>query len=359
MAEDQDQSQKTEEPTPRKLEQARRKGQVVSSQEVKHLFILMGVLLLVMVFAPFAMARMTAGMGAFLTILHTVPVEGAPLRDFLTEAAAEILLVLALPLVLLVALAIAATLVQHGLVLSGEQLKPKLEKLSLIKGLQRQFSARALVEFVKGLAKIAIVGTVAALIILPEIAGFEQLAGLATGPMMERVWVLATRMLIAVVAVMAVIAGLDYMFQRYEFYKQQRMTKQEIKDEYKQTEGDPMVKARLRQIRLERSRRRMMASVPEADVVITNPTHFAVAMKYDPASMAAPRLVAKGVDVLARRIREVAEASGVMVVENPPLARALYAAVELDGEIPPEHYKAVAEVISYVFKLQRRPMPAA
>ena len=137
------------------------------------------------------------------------------------------------------------------------------------------------------------------------------------------------------------------------------MTKQEVKDENKQTEGDPMVKGRLRQIRMERARQRMMASVPEADVVITNPTHYAVALKYDPGSMDAPRCLAKGMDDLALRIREVATENDVAIVENPPLARALHQAVEVDREIPPEHYKAVAEVISYVFRLQRRAMPAA
>ena len=153
-------------------------------------------------------------------------------------------------------------------------------------------------------------------------------------------------------AVMTVVAALDYAFQRRSFIKQMRMTKQEVRDEHKQAEGDPQIKARIRRLRMERAQKRMMAAVPEADVVITNPTHFAVALAYDMEAMSAPRLVAKGADVLAQRIREVAEENEVPLVENPPLARALYASVELDQEIPPEHYQAVAQVIGYVMRLK-------
>jgi len=360
MAEDQDQSQKTEEPTPRKLEEARKKGQVANSQEVKHWFVLLGVLIVVLAFAPMAASDMSRGLAAFLTTVHTIPTDAGSLLDFMTGAVVEFALILLLPLLTLVVMAIAGTLVQHGLLFSAESLKPKLEKISPLKGAKRLFSTKALVEFVKGLLKISIVGGVAAAVIVPEFAGIEQFAGLPAAYVLEQVWVMALKMLVAVLAVMTVIAGLDYLYQRYEFTKQQRMTRQEVKDEFKQTEGDPMVKARLRQIRVERARRRMMSAVPDSDVVITNPTHYAIAMAYDPGAMAAPKVVAKGVDSLALKIREVAEANDVTVVENPPLARALYAAVDIDEEVPPEHYKAVAEVISYVFKLRnRRVTPAA
>ena len=159
-------------------------------------------------------------------------------------------------------------------------------------------------------------------------------------------------MLVAVLAVLAAIAIADLIFQRYRHKKQLRMTKQEVKEEHKQAEGDPTAKQRLRQIRQERARQRMMAAVPDADVVITNPTHFAVALKYDSEEMDAPRVVAKGQDLIAQRIREIAEDNDIIIVENPPLARALFASVELDDEVPPEHYQAVAEVISYVWGLR-------
>jgi flagellar biosynthetic protein FlhB len=165
-------------------------------------------------------------------------------------------------------------------------------------------------------------------------------------------WKAASKMLIAVLAVVTVIAALDMLYQKVQHTKQMRMSRQEIKDELKQTDGDPMVKARLRQIRMERARQRMMQAVPESTVVVTNPTHFAVALKYEHDSMDAPELVAKGADLVAKRIREVAEENDVPLVENPPLARALYGGVEVGQPIPTEHYRAVAEVIGYVMQLR-------
>ena len=358
MAEEQDQSQKTEEPTPRKLEEARKKGQVASSQEVKHWFAILGALILVLAFAPAAATGMTEGMATFLTHVHSIPLDPTALVDLLAAAALDIAWYLLAPLIVLLLMAVAGGFVQHGPLLSAESLKPKLDKINPIKGLKRQFSLRALMEFVKGILKIAIVGAIATAVIMPEFDGLEAFTGLPMATTMERVWSMAVTMLVAVLAVMTVIAGLDLLYQRFEFHKQQRMTKQELKDEFKQSEGDPLVKAKLRQIRTERARRRMMAAVPDADVVITNPTHVAVAMKYDPEAMAAPVVVAKGADLIAKRIRELAEEHDVAVVENPPLARALFQAVDIDQSIPPEHYRAVAEVISYVFKLRRQPMPS-
>lgn len=357
MAEDQDDSQKTEEPTRKKLDDARNKGQVASSQEVKHWFILFAGLLLIGLFAPWSLDQLTGGMRGFLSTIHQVPTDSGSLVVLMRRAMEQITLVLALPLLALVVFAAAAGLVQNGLMWTVDPLKPKLEKISLIKGFKRLFSLKSLVEFAKGIAKITIVGVVATLVVWRDLAAVDAYAGLPAGALMERVWWMSVKLMIAVLAVMSAIAGLDWLYQRFDFTKQQRMTRQEVKDEFKQTEGDPMVKARLRQIRMERARQRMMAAVPEADVVITNPTHYAVAMKYEVDSMGAPRVVAKGVDHLALRIRELAKEHDVPVMENPPLARALYAAVEVDQEVPPEHYKAVAEIIAYVFRLQGRRLP--
>jgi flagellar biosynthetic protein FlhB len=162
------------------------------------------------------------------------------------------------------------------------------------------------------------------------------------------------KLMTAILSVLVVLAGLDVLFQRWTHYQQMRMSRQEIKDEYKQTEGDPHVRSRMRQLRMERARNRMMQNVPDSTVVITNPTHFAVALKYDPDTMDAPVCVAKGLDLIALKIREIAEGAGVIIVENPPLARTLHKAIEIDEAIPPEHYKAVAEVISYVFRLKKK-----
>jgi flagellar biosynthetic protein FlhB len=359
MAEDQDDSQKTEDPTQKKLDDARKKGQVATSQEVKHWFILFAGLLLIGLFAPFALGSLTGGMRGLLTSLHQVPTDQGSLIVLMRRAMETVTLTLALPLLALVLFAALAGFVQNGLLWTVEPLKPKLEKISLIKGAKRLFSLKSLVEFAKGIAKITIVGVVATLVVWRDLAALDSYAGLPAAALMERVWWLSVKMMLAVLAVMGAIAGLDWLYQRFDFTKQQRMSKQEIKDEFKQTEGDPMVKARLRQIRTERSRRRMMAAVPEADVVVTNPTHYAVAMSYDASGQGAPKVVAKGVDHLAKKIRELATQHDVPVMENPPLARALYAAVDVDQEVPPEHYKAVAEIIAYVFKLQGKGLPGA
>ncbi|MEE8515553.1 MAG: EscU/YscU/HrcU family type III secretion system export apparatus switch protein, partial [Alphaproteobacteria bacterium] len=197
-----------------------------------------------------------------------------------------------------------------------------------------------------------LIAMVGAMVVVPEFDRITQIPSYHPTELGDFIWTLAVRMIIAVLAVMTVVAGADMFFQKYKYAKEQRMTKQEVKDEHKQSEGDPMVKSRLRQIRMERARQRMMAAVPEATVVITNPTHFAVALKYQHDEMPVPVVIAKGVDDVALRIRKVADEQDIPIVENPPLAQALYAGVEIDQEVPPDHYKAVAEVIGYVMRLK-------
>ena len=354
---DEDQGQKTEEPSQRKLQEARRKGQVVTSQEVKHAAALLGGTLLIALFIPMMGQGVVTEMGAFLASLHQIDTDSRALIHLMTSGLANLALLVLLPMMVFLVLGVAASMAQHGWLVSTESITPKLEKLSLIKGFKRIFSLRSIVELLKGLLKIGLVGVVGWLVVGPELEGIETLTGLSVPAMLDRVWDLSLQLIIAVLALMSVVAGLDYLYQRWEFMKQQRMSKQELKDEYKQTEGDPMVKSRLRSIRMERARRRMMAAVPAADVVITNPTHFAVALQYEPETMAAPKVTAKGADNVAMRIREIAQEHGIPIVENPPLARVLHSAVDVDDEVPPEQYKAVAEVISYVFGLQRRAMP--
>ncbi len=355
MAEDTDDSQKTEEPTHRKLEKSREKGQIAQSQEIKHVFSLATGVLVIGVFLPIFGTDLTGGLGHFLTHLHEVNTDPGAVLELMTTGVFRITAILAIPLLLFVLSAAAASLVQFGFLISAENMKPNLNKLSPIKGLKRMFGPRAVVELVKGIIKISLVGAAAYFLVSPLLGGgVETLAGTSMDRLLTIVWREVLLLTVIVTVMTAGLAAIDYAYQRYEFMKQQRMTKQEVKDEYKQTEGDPHVKGRLRSIRQQRARQRMMAAVPQADVVVTNPTHFAVAMRYRPEEMAAPRVVAKGIDSLALKIREVAAEHEVAVVENPPLARALYAVVEIDQEVPPEHYKAVAEVISYVFRLQNR-----
>jgi flagellar biosynthetic protein FlhB len=357
MADDQDDSQKTEEPTQKRLDEARQKGNVANSREINHWFMIAAATLFVTAFAPQTLSDMQRALTPFIESPDAIPTDLDHLRRITLSLFGDLLLASLMPLAVVVVAAIAGGFLQQGFLVSAENIMPKLEKISPMAGINRLFSARSIAEFVKGLIKLAIVGTVATMLIWPLIG---QLAAITTMEMVQVLLLsqsLATRLMIGVLAVMTLIAALDFLYQKFEHLRKLRMSRQELKDEYRQSEGDPMVKGRLRQIRMERARRRMMAAVPQADVVITNPTHYAVALKYVAADMSAPRLVAKGVDAVALKIREIAKANDVAVVENPPLARGLYAAVDLDQEIPPEHYKAVAEVIGYVMRLKRRMAP--
>jgi flagellar biosynthetic protein FlhB len=358
MAEDADQSQKTEEPTHKKLEEARKKGQVASSREVNHWFMILAATVCMIAFVPSMMRDIKLALLKFVQAPHAINADLDQIRLVMIELVADLGAAVMVPLAVVVVAALGGGLVQNGLVIAAQRIQPKLEKISLASGVKRLFSLRAIAEFVKGILKLALVATVATVLILPEFHSLASIPALDAAQVMGLVHDLAIQMLLAVLAVVTVIAALDFLYQKYEFIKTMRMSRHELREEFKQTEGDPMIKSRLRQIRMERARRRMMAAVPEADVVVTNPTHYAVALEYEAAEMAAPKVVAKGVDSLARRIREIAEEHDVAVVENPPLAQALYAGVEIDEEIPEEHYKAVAEIIGYVFRLKRKAIPA-
>jgi flagellar biosynthesis protein FlhB len=262
----------------------------------------------------------------------------------------EIIAAAAIPFLVLIVAAVAGNMIQHRFLWSTEPLRPALSKISPAAGLKRLFSRQALVNFAKGLAKLALVGGIMAALLWPERGRLEALVDTDPAGTLGVTRALSLSTLGVVVAVLTVIAALDYLWQYRQWHERQKMSLRELKEEFKQTEGDPAIKAKIRQLRQTRARKRMMAQVPKASVVITNPTHFAVALQYE-RGMNAPVCLAKGADAIALRIRAVAEEARVPVVENPTLARALHATVELDQEIPPEHYKAVAEVISYVMRL--------
>ncbi|MDJ0948662.1 MAG: flagellar biosynthesis protein FlhB [Alphaproteobacteria bacterium] len=355
MAEETEQHEKTEEPTPRKLEEARKKGNVATSREVNHWFLILAATIALMIFVPGMFESIGAALSKVIAAAGTPASEDLAIMPVVRQMLIDIGIALAPLVILLLVAALGSGLSQNGFMFTAETIVPKLEKISIFKGVKRLFSVKSLVEFAKGILKIAIVGTVVILVLVPSLSSLDTTVSLVMPELLQLLRSTAMRVLIAVLAVMTVITVLDVLYQRMEHTKKLRMSRQEIKDELKQTEGDPHIKAKLRQIRMERARQRMMAKVPDADVVITNPTHYSVALEYDSDTMAAPRMVAKGIDALALRIREVAEEHDVPIVENPPLARALYATVELEQEVPPEHYRAVAEVISYVMGLKAKP----
>jgi len=350
---DNDDSQKTEDPTGRKLQEARDQGQVAKSMEVNNLLMILALTLSVIVFGG-GMARDIVNLSLpFVEAPDKIPTDLGHLTTMGWKLLGMVLLAGAAPLVLALFAAFGAGYLQFGLLLSGESLMPSLEKISPLAGLKRIFSMRSLSEFLKGLLKIAVVGGIVYAVITPSVGALHKLIGMEIVQLLGVMVELLNRLLFTVFAAMVVITALDVFYQRYEHIKGLRMSRQEIKDEMRESEGDPMVKGRLRQLRMERARKRMMADVPKADVVVTNPTHYAVALKYD-AQMASPKVVAKGVDKVAQKIREIAKENDVPVVENPPLARGLYAAIDIDQEITPEFYKAVAEVIGYIYRMKRK-----
>ncbi len=350
MSDEQDDSSKTEDPTPKRLEEARRKGQVAMSRELNSWLMLLSATLLIVSLAGPMMRDIMGLMRIYLEQAHVLP--GAPggFRIVLGDAFFDILGILALPLLALMVAAFLGPFLQIGPLFAPEIIKMDTSKISVVKGFSRLFSMRAILEFVKGLLKISVVAIVGTVLLMPFFPGVEHMVGLPIPMIMTEMKMLVIRMMAGTLIVFLIVAIIDVVYQRIEYMKKLRMTKQELKDEYRQSEGDPLVKSKLRQLRSEKARQRMMSNVPKADVVITNPTHFAVALQYNPDTMEAPLCLAKGVDDLALRIRTLAKESNVTIYENPPLARVLYDTVDIDETIPPEHYKAVAEVISFVFK---------
>lgn len=348
---DQDED-KTEEATPKKLEDAIKKGDVGKSQELTTLAVLAGFALACAAVSGSTAERLSVGMTGFLMNAHQVPT-GAGHLIALQNALVMVLVALSAPFAIFIVAGLIGGGMQHRLLWTVEPLTPKFDRISPVAGFKRVFGKDALVNFLKGLVKLAIVGALGAAILWSERDRVDQLVLMDPSLLFGEVKWLSLELLGGIIALFFFVAVGDAIYQRFAWLKRQRMSRREIKDEYKQSEGSPEVKARQRQLRMERSRRRMMAAVPEATVIVTNPTHFAVALRYEPG-MLAPICLAKGVDTLALKIREKAREHDVPIIENPPLARALHATVEIDAEIPVEHYAAVAEVIGYVLRLKRR-----
>lgn len=344
-----DDQEKTEEPTQKKLDDARKKGQVANSREVSNFFMILAFTISVIMLFPGILRGGVETMGKYIAQSHNISTDGGKIWDVTQMMALDSMSLIIMPMLLLVVAALAASLMQNGFMISLESIKPKLEKISLKKGMKRMFSMRSFMEFLKGILKIAIVATIAFVAVYGDIDELRNVAQLNASDLMMFIGALAIKILIGVTVTVFLMAILDFIYQKSEHIKQLKMSKQDIKDEYKQQEGDPVIKGKLRQLRMERAQQRMMQSVPDANVVITNPTHYAVALKYDD-TMAAPLVLAMGVDKVAERIKEVAEENEVPQVRNAPLARILYDEGGINQEIPIEHYQAVAEVISYIYK---------
>ena len=351
MADDRDDSQRTEEPTQRRLDEAEKHGDIVKSTEVTTFVVLLGATLTIAIFGQPTATKFVSTFRIFLEQPDQFALDSTSIMALFRQLVLALAALLGPIFAVLAVTGASGHILQHRPSLSLERIAPSFSKLSPMSGLKKIFGFDGVINLGKSLLKIAVVGGVLWTVLWPERGTFGALLGVEPQQIAGAIVHLLMKLLTATLAVLAVLSVLDYVLQRYRFLQRNRMSKQEIKEEYRQTEGDPAVKAKVKQIRIERSRRRMMAAVPEATVVIMNPTHYAVALKYESGKMAAPVCVAKGVDALALKIRAVAEEHEVPVVENPPLARALYATIEIDEPVPAEQYKAVAQVIGYVMKL--------
>lgn len=354
MAEDRDASQQTEEPTQKKLDDAREHGDVVKSTEVASFAVLAGGTLAIAMFGRSAAASFTSTFRGFLENSDQIAPDSASVMLLFKSLGLTLGELIAPFLGVIIVFALAGHVLQSRPVFALDRIKPNFSKLSPASGLKRLFGLDGLTNLLKSAIKLALVGAVVWTTLWPMRGQLGALLDQTPVAIASDMTTIVIRILFAALAVLAVLAGIDYFLQRYRFLQRNRMSKQEVKEEFRRTEGDPAVKAKIKQLRRERARRRMMAEVPRATVVVTNPTHFAIALKYESGKMAAPICVAKGMDALALRIRKVAEEHDVPVVENPTLARALYASVDIDEAVPAEHYKAVAQVIGYVMRLTGR-----
>lgn len=353
MSEDADQEDKTEDPTERRIEQAIERGDVPKSAEIGTFFVLAAGTLALMITGAAGTRDFVGGMRAFLANAHQVPMDSRGMMGLAQFSVSHIFAVIAIPFIFALMAGIAAGLVMHKPLFTFESMMPKLDRVSPMAGFKRVFGKEAFVQFAKSLVKFAIVGVLIIAVLWPERYRLDEIIRLDPVRMLDVSWALMLKLLGSVLAIFAFVAGLDVVYQRFSWRNRLKMTKEEMKKEFKESEGSPEVKGRLRKMRMEILKRRMMTQVPKSNVIITNPTHYAVALRYE-AGMNAPVLMAKGVDTLAARIREIATEHEIPIVENPPLARALHANVEVDQEIPEEHYKAVAEVIGYVMRLRRQ-----
>jgi len=355
VAEAPDPESKTEEATPRKLADARLKGDVAKSPDVAAALSLTGAAAVVLMSGGWFATSMAEQLLPFIAAPHTM------LGGLEAGAGVEIGAIALWAIAPFLGVVMLATIVggvggnvaQSGLIFTAEKLKPNWSLVNPIAGFKRIFGPDGLFQFIKTFLKLLAVGVICWLVLRPHVRELENMAAMPPAMILPLARDLAIALMVSTIIFLAFAAGADFLWQKYRFAERMKMTMEELKEDYKQSEGDPHIKAKLKQIRAQRSRQRMMQNVPKATVIVTNPTHYSVALRYE-AGDAAPICVAKGVDALALRIREVAREHGVAIVENVPLARALYAAVDVDETIPREHFEAAAKVIGFVMQKRKK-----
>lgn len=347
-----DKASKTEQPTAKRQREAREKGQISKSMEINTFAVLLSGLFVFFFAGSYMFSQLKDIMTHFLTNAHHIPDDSQGFIIILTNVIWQTGAIMAPMLATVFIVAFLANFAQVGPLFSWQVLEPKFSKLNPIKGLGRLFSKRSLLELVKSIGKIAIIAAIAYSTIKSEIQNFIVLGDMAPAQIGYFVLAVAFEIFMKTCWALAVLAVLDFAFQKWQGQQDLKMTKEEIKEEMKQTEGDPLIKSRIRSAQREAARRRMMAKVPEADVVVTNPTHIAVALLYDASQNDAPMLVAKGRALLAERIKAIAKEHNIPIMEDKPLAQALFKSVEVGETIPLLFYQAVAEILAYVYRLK-------
>lgn len=355
MAEEFQQQERTETATPKRREEARKKGQVARSIEINSAFILFVSFIFFYFYAQYMYLKGHNYMQILFENIHKVTLNESNLQPYLELVLSHAFLLLAPVALLMVLIGLAINFGQVGFMFTLEPMTPKFSKVNPLKGFKRIFfSKKALVEFIKGIIKIVLVGLVAYYTVKGEIEHYIPLMDQEPFQILAFIAQNAFEIGIKIALLFIGLAFLDYMFQRYDYEQSIKMTKQEVKEELKQMEGDPHIKARIRSIQREQAQKRMMDALPTADVVITNPVHLAVALKYDLATMDAPTVVAKGARLIAEKIKRIAREHDIPIVENKPLAQALYKACEVGDEIPETLFQAAAEVLAYVYRLKKK-----
>lgn len=342
--------EKTEKATPKKRQDSKKKGQVAKSQDVNTAINLIAVFSVLLLMGSFMYNHLLALMKKYLQNFTITDFSEESMQVILIEILLEMGLVLGPVLLAAVVAGVLANVTQIGFMFSTETIQFKLEKLDPIKGFKRIFSMRAIVELLKSILKISFVGYVAFYVLWQRMDEIMILSQISVADAMATLADITIKVGYYAAVALLFIALLDYMYQKYDFEKNIRMSKQDIKDEYKNSEGDPLIKSKIKQKQRQMAAQRMMQEVPNADVVITNPTHFAIALKYDESAAEAPFVVAKGVDFVAQKIKYIAKENDVVMVENRPLARSLYDQAEVGQAIPEEFFKAVAEILAFVYK---------
>ena len=344
--------EKTEKPTPKRLREAREKGQVAKSPEVASALILIGSLAILAIAGTWMFWTLVRFMHGVFGNLGTIHIHGDSAPAFLLEVFEQVFILL-LPLMgTLIIVGIGANLMQIGFLFTTKPFAPKLSKFNPINGMKNLISLKSLVELLKSLLKILLIGGIAYAVLMREMESLPSLMAMSVGQILSFIGIASLKIMFYVALGMLAMAILDFIYQKWQHTKDLMMSKQEVKDEWKQTEGDPRIKGKIRQAQREMAMRRMMQAVPEADVIITNPTHLAIALKYNAEEMVAPQVVAKGAALVAERIKEIGRDHDVPTVENKPLAQVLYKTCEIGDTIPDTLYRAVAEILAYVYRLR-------